>query len=125
MTKKMLIAVLLFFVGVYFVLAHYFGDVQINKYSDRDTVIEQKIIERGWVPAILPNSAYDISETHDIDAGELFGSFYYHSEDEVELLSHLTPLTDMNETYSWEGFLFKVDREKRYIQYRNKTTLNR
>ncbi|SFV53058.1 hypothetical protein MNB_SV-6-17 [hydrothermal vent metagenome] len=122
MTKKILIAMLLFFIGVYFMLTYYFGDVQINKYSDRDTVIQQKAIKRGWVPAILPKSAYNISETHDIDTNELFGSFYYKDEDEAELLSKIKLLPETNETYSWEGFLFKVDRERKYIRYRNKTT---
>jgi len=112
---------LFFFIALYFVLIQYFGDVEINKYSNKDAVLQYKIIEKGWIPAILPESAYDISETHDIDTNELFGSFYYHDVDEAKLFSKLELLPDMNETYHWGDFLFKVDREKNYIQYRNKT----
>ncbi len=120
MTKKILVAILLFFVGVYFVLTSYFGDVQINKYADRDTVIQEKAIEKGWVPDILPKSAYDISETHDTDTHEIFGSFYYRDTDEAKLLSQLRLLPDANETYMWKDFLFKVDKAKKHIKYRNK-----
>jgi|GEM_PF-1736743 len=120
MLKKVLIIILLLFVALYFMLRQYFGDVQINRYTNRDAVIQYKAIERGWIPAILPKSAYDISETHDIDTNEIFGSFYYHDIDETELLSKLKPIFDMNDTYGWGDFLFKVDREKNNIKYRNK-----
>jgi hypothetical protein len=121
MIKKILISILFVSLLLYIVLVQYFGDVEINKYTNRDAVLQYKIIEKGWVPAILPKSAYDISETHDIDTNELFGSFYYYDIDEAKLFSKLKLLSDTNETYQWGNFLFKVDREKNYIQYRNKT----
>jgi len=120
MLKKIFIIILFFSIALYFMLRQYFGDVEINKYSNRDAVIQYKGIERGWIPAILPKSAYDISETHDIDTNELFGSFYYHNIDEAELLSKLKLISDMNETYSWGDFLFKVDKKKNLIKYRNR-----
>jgi len=120
--KKIIIAILLFFVGIYFLLNSYFFDVQINKYPDMTAVKEDKAIDRGWVPALLPDSAYDIEETHDIDTNQLFGRFYYKEEDEKELMEKLSPVPESNGTYSWKHFLFKIDRQKNQVKYRNKPT---
>jgi len=118
--KKIIAAVLLFFAGIYFLLTAYFSDVQINKYPDIASVKEDRAIEKGWVPALLPDSAYDIEETHDIDTNQLFGRFYYKDADEQILIRQLTPVLDSNGTYAWKAFLFKIDREKNMVKYRNK-----
>ena len=120
MIKKTLFAMLAFFALFYFALSYYFTDVQINKYENLEVVKENQVIEEGWVPAILPKSAYEIVETHDIDANTLFGSFSYKEQDEAELIQHLTVKPDMNNTLEWEHFLFQVDKEKNYVKYRNK-----
>ena len=122
MLKKLLFAVLFFFLALYFIISHYYGDTQINKYKDKVVVQEQKAIEKGWVPAILPDSAYEITETHDIDKNELFGSFYYKQKDEDTFMSMLKPVVDSNGTYVWDSFLFKVDKEKKHVKFRNKPT---
>ncbi len=118
--KNILIAMLLFFVAIYFLLTSYFSDVQIYKYPDLQSVKEDNAIEKGWVPGLLPASAYDIEETHDLDTNQLFGRFYYKERDEEGLKKKLTKVPDMNETYEWGGFLFRVDREKNLVRYRNK-----
>ena len=113
---------LLFILAVYYLLTSYLSDVQVNKYSDRETVKKNQAIERGWVPAILPESAYDISETHDLDTNALFGSFQYKEKDEESLLKNMTASPDENTTLEWGDFLFKIDREKNRVKYRNKIT---
>ncbi len=118
--KNILIAMLLFFVAIYFLLTSYFSDVQIYKYPDLQSVKEDNAIEKGWVPGLLPASAYDIEETHDLDTNQLFGRFYYKERDEEGLKKKLTKVPDMNETYEWGDFLFKVDTGKNCIKYRNK-----
>jgi len=118
--KKIFAAMLLFFIAAYFMLTHYFSDLQINKYPDRETVMEDRAIQEGWVPAILPESAYDIAETHDLDANTLFGSFYYREKDEEGLLKKLKIAPDRNNTMEWGDFLFKIDRKKNRVKYRNK-----
>jgi len=118
--KNILIAIVLFFTAVYFLLTSYFSDVQINKYPDLQTVKQEKAIEKGWIPAILPESAYNISETHDLDSNDLYGSFYYKERDEEGLMEKLISVSDRNETYTWGAFLFRVDREKNRVKYRNK-----
>ncbi|QOR62792.1 hypothetical protein ACM66Z_04835 [Sulfurovum sp. ST-21] len=120
--KKIIFAILLFFIVVYFMLTRYFSDVTINKYLDKQTVLQEQAIEKGWVPAILPESAYDIEETHDPDTNTLFGRFYYKEQDEEKVLQKLTPVRDMNQTYEWGDYLFKIDTEKNQVKYRNKTT---
>ena len=118
--KKIIGAMLLFFLAVYLFMTSYFSDVHVNKYSDRETVKENQAIEKGWVPAILPESAYDIAETHDLDTNELFGSFRYKERDEEALLKNMTASSDKNDTLEWGDFLFKIDREKNRVKYRNK-----
>jgi hypothetical protein len=94
--------------------------VQINKYQDIEVVKEHQAIQNGWVPAILPDSAYEITETHDLDKNTLFGNFKYKEQDEAGLMEHLTVKEDMNNTLVWGNFLFKVDKELNKVQYRNK-----
>jgi len=118
--KKIIIGILLFFVAVFFIIRSTFSDVTINKYADYDSVMENNATQQGWIPALLPKSAYEIAETHDLDTNKLFGSFYYKQKDEEALLSELKPLPDSNGTYTGEHFLFKVDREKNRVKFRNK-----
>jgi hypothetical protein len=118
--KKIIGAILLFFILLYFALSSYFSDIVVNKYSDRETVKENQAMEKGWVPAILPESAFEIKETHDLDTNALFGSFRYNEKDEEGLLKNLSPAPDMNDTMQWGDFLFKIDREKNQVKYRNK-----
>jgi hypothetical protein len=118
--KKILIAILLFFVGIYFLLNAYFSDLQINKYDNLQQVKEDKAIEKGWVPALIPPSAYDIEETHDIDTNQLFGRFYYKKTDEEILIEQLSAFPESNGTYTGKAFLFRIDTKKHMVKYRNR-----
>ncbi len=120
MIKKLIISMILFIVSIYFILTLYFDDVQINKYPDKVVVVEQKAIERGWVPAILPETAYEISETHDTDTNDIFGAFFYKEKEEADFIQKLELLPDTNQTYVWEDFLFKIDKEQNRVKFRNK-----
>lgn len=109
------------FFGLAFILINYtFPDVTINKYNNIEAAKENAAIQEGWIPAILPHSAYDISETHNLDKNTLFGSFNYKEKDEAGFMDHLTVQEDMNNTLQWGNFLFKVDKESNHVQYRNK-----
>ena len=114
-----------FFIVAYFAIVYYFPDTQINKYPNMQTVKENNATLNGWVPNILPSSAYDIVESHDIDANTLFGSFKYKDEDEEKFMENLTLMPDMNNTMEWGNFLFKVDKELNHVKYRNKADLPR
>ncbi len=118
--KYILLLIVSFLVLGYVVFTSRYSDVQINKYQDIDVVKENKAIQNGWVPAILPNSAYEITETHNPDAHTLFGSFKYKDEDEEKFMKNFTDLNSENNTLSWENFLFKVDKKLNQVKYRNK-----
>jgi len=107
----------MFFVAVYFLLINYFPNVEINKYDSVEAVHERKGIENGWIPKNLPLSAYDIAETHDTKSNTVVGKFSYAQKDEK---SFLAGLKESNEVYEAEGFLFKVDKEKNMVDFRNK-----
>ena len=118
--KKIFFAILGFFILFYFILSNFYSDVQINKYKDIDVVKENQVIQKGWIPAILPESAYEITETHDLDTNTLFGSFYYKEQDEAGFMEHLSVRHDMNNTMEWGNFLFKIDKKRNYVKFRNK-----
>ena len=118
--KKIIIGILLFFAAVYLMLNYYFQDIVINKYPDKATVVQEKAIENGLIPALLPDSAYNIAETHDDEKGDLFGSFYYKEQDETTLLQKLKKRPEMKDTYEWGDFLFHIDTQKNRVKFRNR-----
>ena len=109
-------------VTIYLLFSIFIPDVTINRYEDYQTVQEQQVIEKGWVPGILPPSAYEIAETHDPDNHDILGMFKYKEADEAELFSKLTDTHEQNGTLEWEGFLFHIDKEKNLVKYRNKVS---
>ena len=117
--KIWIAVVVLFFGGTYFAIDHYISDIDVNKYKNIKEVRKDKAIERGWVPAILPKSAYNIIEIHDLDTNRLYGRFYYKEKDETLLLQHLEFIEDTNDTYVWQDFLFRLDIQKNIVKYRN------
>jgi len=118
--KKILLLIVSFLVLGYVVFIQRYSDVQINKYQDIEVVKENKAIQNGWVPAILPDSAYEITETHDMTANTLFGSFNYKEKDEEKFMKNLTVVDDMNNTLEWGNFFFRVDQKLNQVKYRNK-----
>jgi len=115
--KKILFIILVSTGTFYLLLTSYFTDTQINKYDSIAAAHDNKAIQRGWIPKILPASAYDIVETHDIDTHENFGKFKYKEKDEAPFL---TLLSEDNGTYSNENFLFKINKGKNEVKFRNK-----
>lgn len=120
--KKILLFILSFAVLIYVVFIQRYSNVQINKYEDIEVVKKNKAIQNGWVPAILPDSAYEITETHDPEANTLFGSFKYKELDEAGLMEQLTVKDDVKNILEWGNFLFSVDKELNQVKYRNKPT---
>ncbi|MEA3433068.1 MAG: hypothetical protein U9R13_00640 [Campylobacterota bacterium] len=118
--KYILLLIVSFLVLGYVVFTQRYSDVQINKYEDIDVVKENKAIQNGWVPAILPDSAYEITETHDLDKNTLFGSFKYKENDEEKFIKNLTVVNDMNNTLEWGIFFFRVDKKLNQVKFRNK-----
>lgn len=119
--KKILIILVVLILIVSVVLLSYPSDEQSNSYKDLLTAKADNAIERGWVPAIIPKSAYNIEETHNQDTNVFYGSFYYKKKDEATLLKHLTLIDENDKTYKWKNILFHVDKKLHKAWYRNKT----
>ena len=118
--KKFLLYLSALVLIISLIMLGYFSDDYSNSYKNVQEVKADEAIERGWVPSIIPNSAYDIVETHHLDTNVFYGSFYYKEEDEANFIKHLTPLKEPKETYSWEDTLFHIDKKLRKVWYRNK-----
>jgi len=118
--KTFLIFLLTLILIVSIVLLSYPSDEQSNSYKNLLTAKADNAIEKGWVPAIIPESAYDIGETHNLDTNVFYGSFYYEEKDEAILLKHLTPIEENDKTYTWKDILFHIDTKRHKVWYRNK-----
>lgn len=102
---------------VFYIVEYY--ETQTNLYLNKEDVLKEKAISRGWIPLIIPNSSYEIVETHDIDTNEIDtneieGSFKYQDIDEKVFLSKLTY---KNRFFIWKDFLFKIDKEKNEVLF--------
>jgi hypothetical protein len=116
---KLIVAAGLVALSLYWLLSAFVQDFEVNKYADMQAVRDQNALARGYLPALLPPSAYDIAETHDPDSDNVYGKFSYKESDETALMAKLTPLHDGNGTLKWKGFWFRIDREKNLVQFRN------
>jgi len=85
-------------------------DIQTNTYLNKQEVLKNNAIQKGWIPNILPNSAYDIIETHNIDTNKIYGSFKYLQKDEI-FLTHLAS------RYKEKGFTFKINKKKNKVKF--------
>jgi len=121
--KKILIVVALFLILIFLLINQSFEDMQISKYESIEEVKKNTAIKGGWIPAILPNSSYDIVESHDLDTNTIFGSFKYKDEDEETFMQNLTDLNSADDMLEWENFIFKVDKNLNRVKFRNRPTL--
>ena len=93
------------------------SDVQQNYYINKNDVVKDSAIQRGWIPAIIPNSAYEIEEKHNLDTNEIKGSFKYSEKDENNFINILTK---SNGKLIWENFEFLIDRKNNKVKFKNK-----
>ncbi|MNY28259.1 hypothetical protein D3C86_1622200 [compost metagenome] len=62
-------------------------EVVHERYADFHAAKDAGAIERGWIPAFVPKSAYDIHERHDLDTGAQELSFRLPPADIPAMLS--------------------------------------
>lgn len=79
-------------------------------YSNKQDVLKDNAIKRGWIPDILPDSAYNINEVHNIDTNKVEGSFHYLEKDEKNLLNAIRKNSN---------FKFEVDKDKNKVLFFN------
>ncbi len=118
--KKLLLATALIAITIYLALTALITEVEINKYDSLSTVKEQQAIQKGWIPAILPESASEIVESHDLNTYRIFGSFKYKEIDEARFMEQLKDLNTPDKTFTWGEFLFKVDKKLNLVNFTKK-----
>jgi len=52
-----------------------------NEYDTFADAVLDGAMQRGWMPAALPESARDIRERHHLDTNEVFGVFAFNDDD--------------------------------------------
>ena len=65
------------------------GDVLSSSHSTRADAAET--INRGWIPAVLPESATDIRESHNLDTNVGHGTFAFGAVDAASFKARLVP----------------------------------
>ena len=66
-------------------------DVVTASYATLAEARKAGAIERGWVPAGLPEGAYELREAHDLDSSRRWGLFSFRAADGVALKALLRP----------------------------------
>jgi hypothetical protein len=56
-------------------------ETQLSHYANLPAARQSGIIERGWVPELLPSNSKDITEIHNLDANTGTGTFRFPSAD--------------------------------------------
>lgn len=56
-------------------------ETQLSHYANLPAARQSGIIERGWVPELLPAGSKDITEIHDLDTNTGTGTFRFPSAD--------------------------------------------
>ena len=75
-------------------LASACDEVVHERHADFRAAQDAGAIERGWIPAFVPSSAYDISDQHDLDSGAQTLSFRLPPADVPAMLVGLKPAPD-------------------------------
>ena len=54
---------------------------EANTFSSYEEAAQSGLMERGWIPAFIPRSAYDIKEKHRVDSPRIDVDFRFHEGD--------------------------------------------
>jgi hypothetical protein len=66
---------------VFLLLVACSGEVQVNQYPSSEAARAAGAVQRGWVPNVLPSSAVNIIEKHDLDTNQTWGRFQFAAID--------------------------------------------
>jgi len=104
------LVVALLFLTLAGVVSVFFSDIAVGRYDTYAQAKQEGALERGWLPKLLPTSAYDIFEKHNIDTNEIEGYFRYKEADEPALLEQIEK--------GEENFVFEVVPAQNFVQFR-------
>ena len=117
---KQIITIFIILIGLFLLLWYFFSDTQTNKYINFVEVQNDKAIIRGWLPNILPKSAYEIEETHNLDTNFVFGTFKYKEKDEIAFIRQLMKSEKDSSIMTWDDFLFNINKKTNFVEFYNK-----
>lgn len=104
------LVVALFFLTFAGVISVFFSDIIVGRYDTYAQAKQEGVLERGWLPKLLPASAYNIFEKHNIDTNEIEGYFHYTEIDEPTLLEQIEK--------GEKNFVFEVVPTQNFVQFR-------
>jgi len=67
-------------------------DLAANQYATLVEAREDRLFERGWLPDILPSTAYDIAVENDLDLNRSQGSFSFAPDDFERFHGYVSPV---------------------------------
>jgi hypothetical protein len=127
------------FIIAVFVLMQLIGCAVTDHYKTRADAEADELFERGWLPAIIPASARDITTSNDLDINTSKGEFHYDISDTSDFVGHLRPYSGRKPTtVRWQNFaseqqskgrnvleftdqrsvwLFSIDTKKGHVRY--------
>jgi hypothetical protein len=89
-------------------------DIQSSHYANLAAARQSGIIERGWVPELLPASSTDISETHNLDTNAGTGTFKFPSADldAFKAQAHQQASAEVKEVSTITSVVYSRDRSR-------------
>lgn len=66
-------------------------EVVTGTYATLDEARRAGVVERGWIPPLVPPGAHDIREAHDLDTNRRWGLFSFSASDDAALRAALAP----------------------------------
>ena len=89
-------------------------ETQLSHYANLAEARHSGIIERGWVPELLPAGSTDITEIHDLDANTGTGTFRFPSADLDAFKAQARRFAgaDVKEAYTITYVVYSRDRSR-------------
>jgi len=66
-----------------------FDETLESHYQNKQEIIADKAIERGWLPNNIPESAHDIYERHELDTNHGYGRFHFDKDERETFTSSM------------------------------------
>ena len=72
------------------------GESQSGNYANWDALNKAQLVEKGWVPSIVPRSATNIFESHDLDSNTQWVEFSVPRQGVIEMIRDLPIVPKMD-----------------------------
>lgn len=115
---RILVLYIIVFICMLILFLLYLNSSEVKKtsYNNKNDILKNEAIKRGWIPEIIPKSAFAIIEIHDIDTNQVKGSFKYLEKDENKFISNLKFKNKIN---TWKKFQFRINKENNIVSFNN------